>query len=59
MAKEDYFLSKANEFFEKAKSEANPEKRIAFENIAQGYLRMAEQAIRGPIENFPKRAGKA
>ena len=42
MAKEDYFLSKANEFFEKAKSEANREKRIAFESIAQGYLRMAE-----------------
>ena len=48
MAKEDYFLSKANEFFEKAKSEANREKRIAFESIAQGYLRMAEQAIPGP-----------
>jgi hypothetical protein len=59
MAKQDYFLSKANEFFEKAKGEANREKRIAFENIAQGYLRMAEQAIRGPIENLPKKAGKA
>ena len=58
MAKQDYFLSKANEFFEKAKG-ANREKRIAFENIAQGYLRMAEQAIRGPIENLPKKAGKA
>ena len=54
MAKEDYFLSKANEFFEKAKSEANREKRIAFESIAQGYLRMAEQVIPGPIEKKGK-----
>jgi uncharacterized protein HemY len=46
MARDEYFLFKANEFFEKAKSEANREKRIAFENVAQGYLRMAEQAIR-------------
>jgi hypothetical protein len=36
MARDEYFLFKANEFFEKAKSEA----------VAQGYLRMAEQAIR-------------
>jgi hypothetical protein len=46
MATQDYFLFKANEFFEKAKSEANRERRIAFENVARGYLRMAEEAIR-------------
>jgi len=42
MAAQDYFLSKANEFFEKAKGEANREKRMAIESVARGYLRMAE-----------------
>jgi hypothetical protein len=42
MAAQDYFLSKANEFFEKANGEANREKRMALESVARGYLRMAE-----------------
>jgi hypothetical protein len=46
MAAQDYFLFKANEFFEKAKGEANREKRMAFESVARGYLRMAEDGTR-------------
>ena len=46
MAVGEHYLFKAAEFFAKAEEESGLEKRAAFENLARGYLRMAEQAMR-------------
>ena len=40
------YRAKANEFMAKAKSESNPALRLQYEQFAQSYLRLAEQADR-------------
>ena len=40
------YRAKANEFMAKAKRESNPALRLQYEQFAQSYLRLAEQADR-------------
>ena len=40
------YRAKANEFMAKAKNESNPALRLQYEQFAQSYLRLAEQADR-------------
>jgi len=46
MTRGNAYRAKANEFMAKAKSESNPALRLQYEQFAQSYLRLAEQADR-------------
>jgi hypothetical protein len=44
MAAGDQYRTKAAEFHARAQSEASPQIRVEFENLAKAHLRLAEQA---------------